>query len=328
MDPVRTAVTLQINLAPTDFPHARHILPHQLRQLASSVDEVLLVFDLHRSQGPRFAAAWEERRPKMEALLAELCAKYPRAKVREVDYSPATASAMAERFFGGRPVPLKDSRGGPYYSYFFGLHAAAHEHVFHLDADMLLGGGSPSWVSEAVRLLASRPELLSCAPHLGPPADDGRLRTHQHMRGGLEPDSSVPAGFLLRRFSTRIFLMNRRRLVERLAPLKRKLAPPIHVLRALRAGNPPYREPENIITRAMEREGLRRLDFLGQSPGLWSLHPRWRSQEFYDALPEVIRRVEAGDMPEAQRGDDDLNDSLVDWTSARAAQGQRKGWRP
>ena len=109
--------------------------------------------------------------------------------------------------------------------------------------------------------------------------------------------------------------------------LKRKLAPPIHLWRALRAGNPPYREPENIVTRGMEREGLRRLDFLGQSPGLWSLHPKWRSQEYYDALPEVIRRTEAGDMPEGQRGDDDLNDSLVDWTSARAAQRQRKSWR-
>ncbi|QRO02751.1 glycosyltransferase family 2 protein [Archangium violaceum] len=322
MDSHHGAVTLQINLAPTDLPHARHILPHQLRQLAASVDEVLLVLDLHRSKGHRFAAAWEERRPGMEALLAELCARYPRAKVREVDYSPTTASAMAERFFGGKPVPLKDSRGGPYYSYVYGLHAATHDLVFHLDADILLGGGSPTWVSEAVRLLDSRPELLYCAPHPGPPAADGRLRIH--LRGGIEPDSSVPSGFLMRRFSTRVFLMDRRRLLERLVPLKRKLAPPIHLLRALRAGNPPYREPENILTRAMEREGLRRLDFLGQSPGLWSLHPKWRSKEFYDALPEVIRRVEAGDMPEAQRGDDDLNDSLVDWTSARAALRQRK----
>jgi hypothetical protein len=317
------AVTLQINLAPTDFPHARHILPHQLRQLVTSVNEVLLVFDLHRSQGHRFAAAWEERRPKMEALLAELSAKYPKkVRVSEVDYAPATAAAMAERFFGGKPVPLKDSRGGPYYSYFYGLHAAAHEHVFHLDADMILGGGSPTWVSEAVRQLARRPELLYCAPHPGPPAADGRLK--MTLRGGVEADPSVKAGWLMRRFSTRIFLMDRGRLVERLAPLKRKLAPPIHLWRAWRAGNPPYREPENVITRAMARAGLRRLDFLGQGPGLWSLHPRWRSQEFYDALPEVLRRVEAADMPEAQRGDDDLNDSLVDWTSARAAQKKRR----
>ncbi|XXF78202.1 hypothetical protein P2318_00150 [Myxococcaceae bacterium GXIMD 01537] len=316
MEPTRAAVTLQINLAPTDFPHARHILPHQLGQLADSVDEVLLVLDLHRSQGHRFAAAWEERRPKMEALLAELCARHPKARVREVDYSAPTAAAMAERFFGGRPVPLKDSRGGPYYSYFYGLHAAAHPHVLHLDADMILGGGSRTWVAEAVALLAARPELLYCAPHPGPPAADGRLRFH--LRGGIEPDASVPSGWRMRRFSTRVFLMDVRTL-ERLAPLQRKLAPPIHLLRALRAGNPPYREPENVLTGLMEKHGLRRLDFLGEGPGLWTLHPRWRSQAFYDALPEVLRRAEAGDMPEGQRGDDDLNDSLVDWTSAREA---------
>jgi hypothetical protein len=45
------------------------------------------------------------------------------------------------------------------------------------------------------------------------------------------------------------------------------------------------------------------------SPGLAG--PALRSEAFYGALPEVIRRVEAGEIPAGQRGDYDLNDALV-----------------
>lgn len=305
-------VTLQISLAPTDFPHAQHLLPHQLRTLAGCVDEVLLVVDLHRSPG-RFSEAWEERRPKLEALIEELCAQYPNARREEVDYSDRTRTALALQFFAGVPVPLKDSRGGPFHSYLFGLHAAKNDYVFHLDSDMLLGGGSRTWVDEALAVLAARAEIVTVSPLPGPPMADGRLRFAP--RHGVNPDRTVPGGLLFRQFSTRIFLADR----SRLGPLKRKLAPPIHLWRALRVGNPPYREPENLVTRAMHERGQYRLDFLGRTPGLWSLHPKWRSPEFYAALPEIIARVERGDVPEAQRGDEELNDSMVDWSSARAA---------
>ena len=64
------SVTLQINLAPTDLPHAVHVLPHQLRQWSGQVQEIVFTFDLHRtSHGGRFSEGWEERRAPMEELL-------------------------------------------------------------------------------------------------------------------------------------------------------------------------------------------------------------------------------------------------------------------
>ncbi|MCP3136508.1 hypothetical protein [Pyxidicoccus xibeiensis] len=313
-------VTLQVNLAPTDFPHARLILPHQLRQLGPSVQEILLVVDLHRSQGARFAEAWVERKPKMEQLLSELSAADPRIRVVEVDYSPATTRALSEQFFGGTRLPMKDSRGGPYHSYFFGLAAAAHRHVLHLDADMLIGGGSRTWVAEAEAQLASREDLVSCSPLSGPPRADGTVAGDPR---GFAPDASVRHGFRFRRFSSRVFFMDREAFVRRVGPLRARLAPPIHVLRALRAGNPPYREPENLVTRTLARKGLGRLDFLGEAPGLWTLHPQYRSPTFYARLPELIARVESGDMPDDQRGQENVQDSLVDWSDVRAA---RRRW--
>jgi hypothetical protein len=52
---------------------------------------------------------------------------------------------------------------------------------------------------------------------------------------------------------------------------------------------------------------------------MWSLHPPYRSETFYTLLPELIARVEAGDVPVAQRGDFDVNDSMIDWSDARRA---------
>jgi hypothetical protein len=51
---------------------------------------------------------------------------------------------------------------------------------------------------------------------------------------------------------------------------------------------------------------------------MWSLHPPFRSEEFYRRLPELIEAVESGRVPDGQRGHYDLNDSMIDWTEARA----------
>ena len=58
---------------------------------------------------------------------------------------------------------------------------------------------------------------------------------------------------------------------------------------------------------------------LVSAPGFWSLHPPYRSETFYARLPQLIHAVETGDVPEGQRGHYDLNDSMIDWTSAREA---------
>ena len=62
-------VTFRINLAPADYPHARHTLPHQLPQWAAQVDEVMLVTDLHRVRRGHFGEGSDERRAPLSALV-------------------------------------------------------------------------------------------------------------------------------------------------------------------------------------------------------------------------------------------------------------------
>jgi hypothetical protein len=100
----KPGVTLQISLAPTDLPTAKHTVPHQLRVWADQVDEILLVLDKHRSRG-RYSMDGHERLPGMLALLEECCAAYPHARAVEVDYSPEAAARLADRYSGGQPLP-------------------------------------------------------------------------------------------------------------------------------------------------------------------------------------------------------------------------------
>lgn len=310
-------VTLQISLAPSDYRLAREILPHQIRTWRAQVDEILLIIDLHRSAG-RFSDNWEEGRDN----ILDLANSVHGARIIEVDYRAPAAAAVAKEFFGGRTVPTKDHRGGPYYSYFFGLHIATHRHVLHCDADMMFGGGSPTWLAEACALLEKENDVLVTAPLPGPPAPNGKL---VELPGAPRPDRKSTYDF--REMSSRVFLLDRERFAARIGGLRPEFAPPRGLLLALLEGNAPRELPERLLTQAMARAGLHRVDFLGEAPGMWSLHPPYRCADFYQRLPELIRLVETGAMPAAQLGFHDVGDSLVDWSEARARLAQRRWWQ-
>lgn len=324
-------VTLEITCAPTDLPHAEHILPHQLRRWAGQVDDIQFTFDLHQSRG-RFGAAAQERLPGMRRLLAELCDEHPHAHVEEVDYSPETVAAVARQFFGAASMPPKNHYGGPLYSYFYGPHVARHDHILHVDSDMLFGGGSQTWTREAVASMEERSDLVLCSPWPGPPTADGTIPPEvlaRHTGVGSEPTAEPGDGLAawFSGFTTRLYLMHRPRFLERLGPLPLERPRARSRARGFLEGHPPWEVPETTITRQMHRRQIRRLDFLGTEPGMWSLHPALRSELFYAELPGLVERVEAGDLPAAQLGDFDVNDSMIDWTSAREAVRRQTWWR-
>jgi hypothetical protein len=314
----RPPATLQISLAPSDYRHARVLLEHQVRAWRGQFSEVLLTVDFHRSAG-RFSERWAEG----QDLIMPLAQSIAGARVLKVDYGPQAQAGVSAEFFGGRPVPAKDFRGGPFYSYFFGLNAATNDLVLHADSDLLFGGGSPTWLAEAASAMALHPEILFSAPLPGPPADDGRL----HSQSGLA-EAEQAFAFRFGTMSTRLFLMSRERFRSTIGSLNPARPPSLrNRIKALVEGNPPEDLPEHLLSQAMRDRGLVRLEFLGTDPGMWSLHPPYRCADYYEKLPELIRRVEGNDIPEAQRGDHDINSSLVDWTEAIASLRGNRWWR-
>jgi hypothetical protein len=61
----------------------------------------------------------------------------------------------------------------------------------------------------------------------------------------------------------------------------------------------------------MRNLGLVRIDYLGTAPGMWCLHPPQKPfPGYFDQLPQLIKWVETGDIPEGQRGYYDINESM------------------
>jgi hypothetical protein len=300
-------VSLQINLAPSDAPYVGKVLPHQLRAWGGQVSEIVLALDLHRSRGAQFGSRSEQQLDEIRTILARACDRHPHARVAEVDYGGRARADVAERFFGGRPVPLKDFRGGPYYSYFHGLASCAGDVVLHCDADMMFGGLSQTWLSEAIGYL-ERPEVLFVNPFPGPPAGDGELVESARYA----PVTLAPGVLSFNYVSTRVFLVDLRRLAERICPLVPERMPGLRMrLGALRARRTTHDLPENVLTRAMARAGMQRIDVLGTPPGMWAIHPVVRDARYYEHLSSLVRRVERGAVTPEQLGRYNLHESML-----------------
>ena len=57
---------------------------------------------------------------------------------------------------------------------------------------------------------------------------------------------------------------------------------------------------------------------------MWSIHPPYRSAIFYERLPQLIKNIEQGEVPDGQLGDHDMNESMVDWSGVRKSIWRRK----
>lgn len=309
-------VTLQINIAPVDYPMVLHTLPEQLAVLGKHCQEVLLTFDTKRVEGSRLSEEdWNNNLALIDEFIEQDIKKaFPgiSVKVDKMLYDDSLRKEIGTYFFGKpKAVPLKDFRGGPYYSYYFGLYRAANDYIIHLDADMMLVGNAELWFDEAIEALKADDSLFACAPLLGAPAKTDELSDMQLVhpkRYNPIKKYTKPYSFLYNDFSTRIFFFDRTKLKGKSRVERPNLD---HHVKALLRGNPPYRFPEGTISSLLKREHWWVLSFKGQGEGLWALHPLL-SAEFKQKLPYVIEAIKKGDYPDSQRGYPDVQQELLD----------------
>ncbi len=311
-----TQITLQVSLAPSDFKHVVHLLPHQLKVFGSQVDEILLTYDTHKSKG-RFALNWDDNNAKMWPFLQKCASDNPKIRLLKINYSKAKNTEIARKYFNKNLIPAKDWRGGPFYTYFFGLNEAKNDYVFHIDSDMFFGGLSQTWMAEALELFESDDKILFLNPLPGPPKEDGSLIDQNYK---IYKSNLTNSGTLFYKFngiSTRLFMVNKKEFEKNKIKTKIYTTKPREFLRAVYKNNPPFRLPEEILSDYLIQNSKFRIDFLGSGLGLWSLHPPYRTEKFYEDLPQIIQKIENGEIPDSQKGFYDIVDELVDWTEAK-----------
>ncbi|WP_121809527.1 hypothetical protein [Mucilaginibacter kameinonensis] len=315
---MKNKVSLQINLAPGDYPHLRFMLKHQLEVLAGQVDDIVLTVDTRPSKG-RFADGWEANKTLLDKFLETDIKSNYAISINYVDYTPATKQKIADKFFGKKNMPDKDFRGGPFYAYFFGLYSAQNNLVLHLDSDMFLGGGSQQWIGEAVKLFESDPDCFVASPLPGPPHPADILVGQNVIQ------KVAPYTWALKGMSTRIFMIDKSRfdadkLVLTQPPLRGQI-------KAIIEGNPNADLPEHLFSDYLTKHHLKRVDFLGSGKGLWSLHPPYRTEAFYQHLPQLIEKIGQNDLPEKQQGFYDIIDEVCDWSPAREKISGNRWWK-
>jgi hypothetical protein len=319
---VRHGVAAQMSTYPMDVRHLEHLLPHQIRALGGMVDRFVVTIDTHQSRSGRYRVAnFQENLERTRHLIQEAARTFPKLVFADVDYSPAMQREVSRYFFGVDSIPVKAWDGGPFYAYFFGLYVAQARYVFHIDGDIMFGGFSNTWIRDAIACFEQHPDVLVTAPFPGPPRADGRIFGHlEQGEAAVTREPLESLAYRHRDVSTRVFMIDLNRFKERLGVFPLLAPGPRQRLKSKLLGNPPnVREAEVLMTQTMQRSGLSRIDLLGSAPGFWTLHPPYRSEEFYRKLPELVRALESGNVPEGQLGHYDLNDSMIDWSSAREA---------
>lgn len=315
---MNTPVSLQINLSPGDYKYARLILPHQLKCLADQVEELILTIDTKRSKG-HFSKNWDENETGLYRYLHEEIEPLYPVKIKPVDYSKGVKAEVAEYFFGSNQIPDKDFRGGPFYAYFFGLFTATNNMVFHLDADIFLGGRSKTWIHEATTFFKQDTKCLFVSPLPGPPHKDDILIS-QSIKNKIAPYT-----YELNGMSTRIYMTDKAKLHLHKLTLRK---PPLRgQIKSLFEGNDNADLPEHMFKNLLEKNGFKRIDFLGEGKGLWSLHPPYHSQLFYDTLPAIITNIETNNLPVNQYGFYDVVNEVCDWTEDEIKLRNNRWWK-
>jgi hypothetical protein len=297
-------VTFQINLAPGDYRHSKYLLKYHLELFSDLVDEILLTYDVN----PRkiiSSTEVNEFDKQMLALVEELSEANKKIKFQRVDYSSDVVEKVTLSFFN-RMIPQHDYRGAPIYPYLFGIYYAKNDYVFHIDSDMFFGGLSRTWLKEAQELMIQNPAILTTSPLPGPPHPEGILVKQREYK----PYPNKAYAFIFDQMSTRVFLIDRRKINKKLRPVKPVVKERIF---AYAGGFSSIDTLEVMITNCMKEHSYKRLDFLGNSPGLWSLHPNYRSQSFYRQIPDIIDRLKRMDIPEEQYGYYNISDNFIDW---------------
>jgi hypothetical protein len=183
---------------------------------------------------------------------------------------------------------------------------------------MMFGGLSETWLDEAEKILQEDSNVLFIAPLSGPPHPNRILYGHKLQGGCMINEYLSPNSYTFNSVSTRIFVTQPELIKKRLGYLD--WVPPslIQKIKSFLLGNPPIsKEFEVVLSKTLQNNNLKRVDYLGTGLGMWSLHPPFRSDLFYKELPNIIHKIESGVMPPEQLGKYDLDDSLFDWTSER-----------
>ncbi|MGK7877264.1 MAG: hypothetical protein AB4426_29395 [Xenococcaceae cyanobacterium] len=301
--------SLWILVARTDIPFMMHTIPHLVGMSNFPFRERVLAVDTAPLSGDKLGrpgiGTMAELRDRTEELLKTGVVD----RVVDINYDPGYRDRVYRKHFGSLLRQTHNYKGYPILGTIFTIEEAQSDYMLHFDSDMLLHQKSDySWVEEGMKLMEKHPEIMSFRPLTGPPRGDGSM--YQRM-----PYEKDPNGFYkFKFFGSRVYLINCKGFEELLPlpiiwrPYRRKFMDklPVKLQTTLNyiTGKGALDSWEIMVSKQLERTDYFRGTLA--NPQAWTLHPKDRSPEFIQALPQIIEKIEAGEYPPEQAGYYDL----------------------
>jgi len=282
---------LVINVSRGDVPTLNRTLPHLLTTHKFSFAETIVVVDGLPAQG-RIARTY--RQYSLEQLLDALrSVKSQGYEFRQVfvDYSPEVIHRTMYSWFGTAEVTIRCAGGTPIYAFLYALDQAKSDYRLHLDSDMIIYDPGPSsWVDAAINILQTHREVMFVNQHFGPTDDDERFALKKTQE-----------------FSTRCFLFSMSKLRDGFLPVTPEKHPIFKRIAYRLERRSPYLALEQMIAAHLRVAKMYRCD-LDASHG-FNVHACDKQIFTSHRAENIIRRIEAGDVPDEQMGKDNLESS-------------------
>jgi hypothetical protein len=303
---------LWILVARTDLPFMMQTIPHLVKMSKFPFTERVLAVDTASLTGDKIGrpgiGTMEQLRDRIDKLLQTGTID----RVVDINYDPVYRQKIYRKHFGSPLQSTHNYKGYPILGTIFTIEEANADYMLHYDSDMLLHQQPDyNWIEAGIAMMENCPEVMSVRPMTGPPRSDGTMYQFKIY----EKDDRGFDKFKF--FSSRLYLINKKRF-DNLLPLPIIWRP----FRQIPNNIPNFlKNSLNLLTgkglldswEIMVSQQLEKTDYIRAnlaSPKAWTLHPKDRSPEFIEALPEIIARIEAGDYPAEQAGYYDLISQL------------------
>lgn len=298
-----------ILVARTDIPFMMHTIPHLMKMSNFPFQERVLAVDTAPLSGEKVDRPGVGTMAQLREYTGKLLKAQIVDRVVDINYQTQYRDRVYRKHFGSRIRQTHNYKGYPILGTIFTIEEARSDYMLHFDSDMLLHQKADySWIEEGMRIMDKHSEVMAVRPLAGPPAADGNI--YQSKDYQEDPDGFYRFKF----FGSRAYLIDRKRF-DQLLPLpivwrsyRRKFLNRLplqgQTILNFLTGKGALDSWEIMVSKQLEAADSIRATLA--NPQAWTLHPKDRSPEFINALPEIIKRIEAGDYPPEQAGHYDL----------------------
>ncbi len=211
----RPRVSFSINTHAGDFLFFEKMLIHKLRSLNYPFSEKLVFVDTQKPTG-RYSKSSGSLN-KLILLLDKLLKEKIIDRFELIPFDTKFHNEIFLKYFGKKDINYRAKNGSPIFQYLYAWERCKGDYIFHSDSDMFFNyDNKEGWIDEAIKTIKSNQKVIFAKCGSPPIADNffKKIIDFLILRADkLEWSRS-------KSFTTRYFLMDKRRFEEKILPIR------------------------------------------------------------------------------------------------------------